>query len=370
MDKLRTFLTVPSDLKEDFRRSSVQRNRLSMLVICIMIFGMELYNICRVLFMSSSGLGTLNNRIYFAFYCSLLLAAALYLVLAHVMRGAGTGRRWAVQYAAVLFFFMWHVAINAYDMIRDPNSGTTIFLTAALGISIFIQMSSGYAFTAYVLAYSLFFFMTRGIIEPGDLLNCTLSVIVGLAISLVNSHNEVIRISQHRAINEMNARLQELLQRDQLTGLLNRAAFQRCAEGALDGGEAALTVIIADIDDFKSVNDRYGHPCGDYVLKELALKLQTVFEGAQAIGRIGGDEFTVLLTGDLPAGRLLECAARLEEEMSGICWQGAPLGVTCSLGACIAGSGAENYSQLYTRADSALYEAKRSGKGQCRIIAI
>ena len=71
------FLRIPPEIREEFWQNSLQKNRLSLLVICIMIFGMELYNMARVLFLSSSGLGTLNNRIYFGMYCSLLLAAAL-----------------------------------------------------------------------------------------------------------------------------------------------------------------------------------------------------------------------------------------------------------------------------------------------------
>ena len=85
------FLRIPPEIREEFWQNSLQKNRLSLLVICIMIFGMELYNMARVLFLSSSGLGTLNNRIYFGMYCSLLLAAALSLALLQLTRRASSG---------------------------------------------------------------------------------------------------------------------------------------------------------------------------------------------------------------------------------------------------------------------------------------
>lgn len=64
--KLSEFLRIPSEIREAFWKDSVQKNTLSLLVICIMVFGMELFNIARVLFMSNSGLGTANNRFILA----------------------------------------------------------------------------------------------------------------------------------------------------------------------------------------------------------------------------------------------------------------------------------------------------------------
>ena len=82
-----SFFRIPPEIREGFWQDALQKNRLSLLVICIMIFGMEPYNMARVLLWSSSGLGTLNNRIYFGMYLALWLAAALHLVLRHLLRG-------------------------------------------------------------------------------------------------------------------------------------------------------------------------------------------------------------------------------------------------------------------------------------------
>ena len=97
------FFIITPEVKPEFLAAAQRHNRLSLLVICVMIFGMELFNMARVLFWSASGLGTLNNRIYFAFYSSLFLAAALYLLLAWLLRRRAPGVKLALQYAAAAF---------------------------------------------------------------------------------------------------------------------------------------------------------------------------------------------------------------------------------------------------------------------------
>ena len=75
--RIRDFFVIPAEIRPELRQTAEQRNRLSVLVICIMIFGMELFNMARVLFWSQAGLGTLNNRIYFGLYCAPFLSAPI-----------------------------------------------------------------------------------------------------------------------------------------------------------------------------------------------------------------------------------------------------------------------------------------------------
>ena len=86
IQQVRNFLRVPPELLAAFQQNTLQKNRLALVVISIMIFGMELFNMARVLFWSASGLGTLNNQIYFGMYCSLWLSAALTLLLQRLLR--------------------------------------------------------------------------------------------------------------------------------------------------------------------------------------------------------------------------------------------------------------------------------------------
>ena len=86
--KIRGFFAIPEEIRADFWQETLRKNSLSLWVICIIIFVTETYNVLRVLLWSRSGLGTLNNRIYFGMYCALLAAAALYLLLQRLLRGA------------------------------------------------------------------------------------------------------------------------------------------------------------------------------------------------------------------------------------------------------------------------------------------
>ena len=357
--KLRGFFAIPGEVLPEFWQSVCQHNRLSMLVICVMIFGMELFNMARVLFWSSSGLGTLNNRIYFTLYASLFLAAAVYLLLVFLLRGAALRRRLAVQYAAVLFFFLWHVCMNSYDLMRDAHAGTGIYLTAVLGVSVFILMPPWLALLMHGLAYALLMLLSGGNLPGGDRLNLTFTAIVALAISLTSCHHHVVMTAQRLEISRMNASLQDMARRDALTGLLNKAAFQRCAEPHLYTEGAVL--LIMDLDNFKAVNDRFGHPCGDFVLKEAALCVEAVFPDALGAGRIGGDEFAVLLAG----GDGLDAAVpELIRRVSRITWHGQSVGAGCSVGGSRVGPGGAAYETLYGETDRALYRAKTLGKGQ------
>ena len=165
--------------------------------------------------------------------------------------------------------------------------------------------------------------------------------------------------AQRLEISRMNASLQDMARRDALTGLLNKTAFQRCAEPHLHTEGAVL--LIMDLDNFKAVNDRFGHPCGDFVLKEAALCVEAVFPDALGAGRIGGDEFAVLLAG----GDGLDAAVpELIRRVSRITWHGQSVGAGCSVGGSRVGPGGAAYETLYGETDRALYRAKTLGKGQ------
>ena len=213
-----------------------------------MIFGMELYNMARVLFLSSSGLGTLNNRIYFGMYCSLLLAAALSLALQQLTRRASSGVQWAVQYVSVLFFFLWHICLNAYDLSRSPGGATITFLTAVLGLAVFIQMPARYSIPCYGGGWALFLLLTRATLDSGDRINLTFTAIVALAVSLTTARHAVITLSQRREIREINAHLQKLLELDEVKLEFDEGALRAIAGKASERelGARGLRAIIEE----------------------------------------------------------------------------------------------------------------------------
>ena len=146
---------------------------------------------------------------------------------------------------------------------------------------------------------------------------------------------------------------------------MNKAAIEHYGErtlAKLQKGEI-LAALILDMDDFKDINDRFRHPAGDYVLKEVADIIQRKAPVGAKVGRIGGDEFMVLLLTD-SLTPLRDYAGELIQEVSRIRWKGKDVGVSCSIGISAEDSSQRTYPELYKAADDALYQAKRRGKNQ------
>lgn len=160
-------------------------------------------------------------------------------------------------------------------------------------------------------------------------------------------------------------RFRRLSERDGLTGLLNHNRFHRAAESILQQAREAgqpCTLIAADVDLFKQVNDRYGHQAGDAVLVYLGQLLREVFPSPCIVGRVGGEEFAVFLPGEnrLQARQRVETLRRRLEPVA--CGD-ERIAVTMSFG--IAEDRREKrLERLRQRADDALYRAKRSGRDE------
>jgi diguanylate cyclase (GGDEF)-like protein len=156
---------------------------------------------------------------------------------------------------------------------------------------------------------------------------------------------------------------------DLLSGLLNRRGFEEHGRKALahaDGIGVPAALLICDIDHFKSVNDRFGHACGDQVITAFGRCLSDAAGGEHVTARIGGEEFAVVLAGaNLKTGRLFAEAVR--NACSTLKISGLPedCAVTASFGVAEMQAG-EDLTSLMRRADAALYEAKRRGRDRVR----
>jgi two-component system chemotaxis family response regulator WspR len=179
----------------------------------------------------------------------------------------------------------------------------------------------------------------------------------------------VRRAAEKWRLRQDNLRLVAELQRmaltDGLTGVGNRRAFdealhQEVARARRQGASLALAML--DLDHFKAVNDRLGHPAGDEVLAAFAARLRSVTRDSDRLFRYGGEEFALLVGGDVAAA--LVAAERIvrairEEPFP----TGAGLvGVTCSAGVSVLGPEDGGGAGLVARADAALYAAKRRGR--------
>ncbi|MFR8276422.1 MAG: GGDEF domain-containing protein [Desulfovibrio fairfieldensis] len=152
---------------------------------------------------------------------------------------------------------------------------------------------------------------------------------------------------------------------DPLTGLCNKAATEQHISETLAACKAEdrrFAFFILDIDDFKRVNDDFGHAVGDMVIREFALELKRQFRDTDVAGRIGGDEFAAFLP--VPGRAWVERkasklgAALRKSFMS----ETYAFGITASIGIALAPRDGKDFATLYRNADAALYQAKKRGK--------
>jgi len=174
-----------------------------------------------------------------------------------------------------------------------------------------------------------------------------------------------------RQLRKAQKRLEHQVTHDPLTGIMNRGGIQsrldqEVARARRNG--TRVGVILLDIDHFKQVNDRYGHPAGDRVLTEVAQALESSMRTFEAVGRWGGEEFLMIPTGVDQKGM---CAAanrlRLEVEELAVHHEGVELRVTISAGGSSmapSGNDTANALALVRAADEALYRAKEAGRNQ------
>lgn len=164
---------------------------------------------------------------------------------------------------------------------------------------------------------------------------------------------------------EQIASLEAINQMDIFVGILNKATIEKLAQQMLEElqEDEHLFMMILDMDNFKLINDNFGHPVGDYVLKQVSDLMKRCAPSGAKVGRIGGDEFVTLLVAR-DAKAFLDYADKLIHKVIGIQWQGQHVGANCSIGVSEALKGGWTYEKLYAVSDKARYRAKKAGKNQ------
>ena len=176
---------------------------------------------------------------------------------------------------------------------------------------------------------------------------------------------------RNRDLRETNAEVQRLATRDDLTGLLNRRSILQCLRQALSRGDRPdlrLGVALLDIDHFKSINDRHGHPVGDEVLRQFGRLVARDMRAADRLGRFGGEEFLLILDGLRCSDDAVQAAERVRLAVARHPWDRLIPGliVTASVGVAVVRP-ADQVEALIARADRALYDAKHGGRNQTRL---
>ncbi|MEH6626469.1 MAG: GGDEF domain-containing protein [Motiliproteus sp.] len=203
----------------------------------------------------------------------------------------------------------------------------------------------------------------------------SIAILASILILIFSMSHLVLRLS-FKQLREAQRKLEHLASTDVLTGLMNRREimnrseleFIRHKRAFNTDPDAVFCVIMIDIDHFKKVNDRYGHPAGDEVLRRFASLLTDQLRSYSFLGRYGGEEFLILLpdTNRQEAMMVAE-RLRLAVKYMKISVEDNDLTITLSLGVSAVSSDDKDFDQILLRADHALYMAKEAGRDQVKI---
>jgi len=179
---------------------------------------------------------------------------------------------------------------------------------------------------------------------------------------------DIIAIGYLRDIDERvreKERLEEMMHQDQMTGLYHHeytiSAIREYMRG--EGRDGVQALMMIDLDDFKRINDTYGHRIGDKVILEMARRLKIIFRKTDIIGRFGGDEFVVLMKNIGSMERIEMKASHLTEQLRVDIQNGEEeVQFTCCIGISVSVDGDKTYREMLEEADREMYKVKRNGK--------
>lgn len=192
-------------------------------------------------------------------------------------------------------------------------------------------------------------------------------ILVAIAFFLVSAVLYYIARLNHRLKESLN-QVSHLSQHDVLTGLPNRVLFADRLQRAIlkaKRDKTLLALLFLDVDRFKSINDSYGHQEGDEVLKAFANRMIACIRDSDSLGRIGGDEFVILLEELSNSSSALGVAKKIQTSVAvPISANGVMISTTVSIGISIFPEDAQTEDGLFKCADLAMYEAKQAGRNQ------
>lgn len=266
----------------------------------------------------------------------------------------GVVRGFAFSFFLILAMLVIYIDAQAY-----PKSPTVLVPLLLLALSafyidfllVFIILES--SIVAIYIIYNVF--VRDWTILPEGSCICLTAALIG-----IYSYWVILCDHTHNAYDKRI--LKDEGSKDLLTGLFNKVSFEREVKGYLanrtEDGQGVLMII--DFDNFKRVNDNFGHLVGDEILKKFGEILKRNFRVTDIVGRIGGDEFMVLMTGNVPEKIIDMRCSTIEHELQ-TTTIGDAGGFSCSIGVAV-DRARFDFDELYLFADDALYMAKERGK--------
>lgn len=267
---------------------------------------------------------------------------------------------WSYQTACVLEY------LSALAYVPQDELRVLWFFTNIPGVYILLGQRSGAVVTALTIVGLA---LGNPYLSAPYSPNALATLIVAMAYQGIFFHVYGNRsISYFARMRESHEKLHHMATHDTLTGALNARAYYTACEHLIHLAKrhgTPFSVLFVDLDHFKSVNDTYGHAAGDIVLKSVAQTLGSSIRNSDALGRIGGEEFSIFLPNTDLAGaiQLGESIRHSIEHLMPVIESG-PLKITASIGVAECRSGSHSMQDIQHQADEAMYQAKKSGRNR------
>lgn len=264
-----------------------------------------------------------------------------------------------LQVISAAFFMLCGISITILDQL--VSGGVTPFMLACISVGAVMLLRPRTAAVLFTSAYAILL-VAGGLIFPSlqffsVRINGFSSVCIGMMASVILWRTQCVNLLQSRQLGTQKHVLEQIAYYDNLTGLTNRRFFDTMVLQKEQSG----ALLMLDLDDFKRVNDTYGHPAGDAALQQLAQVLEETLRKSDVISRFGGEEFMIML----PTATAAEAAAVAEklrtaiERTAFVLPGGVTERMTVSIGAALC---TPRQGDPYVAVDQALYQAKRRGK--------
>jgi|GEM_PF-6801837 len=311
-----------------------------------------------------------SDNIFLKFLPEILIASNLIYVLLLIFL-----KEWIVQKGIILKFFHYFSLVFCplvFSIIIKFTGGESSVFVGFYFFYLVVNPLAQINFNIYetvlselliVASYPTFLCFFNGIKEP---IRVMWQVAIMLLVSATIFLFYLIIKNDHNKLNEISRKFYELSIKDPLTGLYNRRFFYEILEKEIEKARRSgrsFTIAIGDIDDFKKINDAFGHLEGDRVLIQIAAIIKSNLRKYDLAARLGGEEFVILFP-DTSKKEALQIVERLRKAIceNDLCEGEKKLSISFGLASCP--EDGQTIDTLLSRADRALYDAKRQGKNK------
>jgi len=351
---------IPKALRKPFFEEITRINQSRLLISSIVLFGMEL-----VLFAFERLFYNIGDIILSILVASLIQIPLI--IAGYVYRNKVEANWIHLQYLLyVVTIILFGIAIAL--KIQTQVDLVHMYLMVIIGVASFSYLSVLEVTIAFVGSYLIFAFMLPlSQTDPSAVLVTRINTLVFIVLAWI-LNRMIYRLKQSQFIvehqlKEKNRILEELNQKDMMTGLYNHtSSFQKLYEEIAKSKRIGypLSMVLMDVDDFKRINDEFGHPAGDHVLTRLSEAIVRTLRMTDVVGRYGGEEFILILPDtDLTHARML--CQRLQQTVSNTVYDFV---VTVTLSGGVCEYDGRSVDEFIRQADKLLYQAKRLGKNR------